>query len=335
MKTLVTGAAGLIGSHLVRSLLDKGREVVITDNFSRGGQQNLNDLGIKNKCLAVDLRYFDQALKLTKDVDTVFHLAAKVGSVDFLHGSYAKELDAMLVNTAIDTNVISACVDNKVKKIIYASSVSVYPINTQHVDNVVLKEDDLRISDKVQGEIDPEGGYGWAKFISEVQLALMTETKVGIARIFNTYGDNAALGKSSHVVQALITKAVRYPKEEFIVWGDGKQTRDFLYVEDCVNALLKLEEKASIPPVVVNIGSDKEVSIGTLAEKIVKISGKTIKIKYDVSKPVGPTSRSPDTHKIRKTLGWKDTYTLEEGLKNTYKWVEKRLNEENTLDGES
>jgi len=325
LKTLITGAAGLIGSHLVRSLLDLDREVIITDDFSRGSQQNLDDLKIPNECLVADLKYFDKVLRLTKGVDTVFHLAAKVGSVDYLHGSDAKELDAMQINIAIDTNVLKSCVDNGVKKIIYASSVSVYPIHLQQRQNIVFEEDDLQISDKIQGEINPEGGYGWAKFMGEVQLALMTETKVGIARIFNTYGDNAALGASSHVVQALISKAIRYPKEQFVVWGDGKQTRDFLYVSDCVNALLKLEEKASFPPVVVNIGSDKEISIGTLAEKIVKISGKSLKIKYDTSKPIGPISRSPVTTKAREILGWKDVVTLEEGLKKTYVWVEKRL----------
>ena len=339
MKTVVTGGAGFIGSHLVRRLLNEGREVIITDDFSRGNKLNLLDLGIQIDCQKIDLRDFAQTLKVTQGAEVVFHLAARVGSVEALHGSEMSELEALQTNLLIDANVFKACLENKVRRLVYASSVSVYPIDLQRCPNAVLSEDDLRLpqsqpwpselepstSDIGHRIIDPEGGYGWAKLMGEIQLGWMDCIDIGIARIFNIYGENGELGKTAHVVPALISKAILYPEKEFIVWGDGEQSRDFLYVSDCVDALIELEKKASNPPIIVNIGSDKAITIGSLAEKIVEISGKDIKITYDPTRPVGPLSRTADISKARALLGWEPRIDSDEGLRRTYVWAEKRL----------
>ena len=341
MKTVVTGGAGFIGSNLARALVDQGREVVIGDDFSRGNRLNLSDLGIQAECQEVDLRDFTQALELTQGAETVFHLAARVGSLDWLHGSEMAELEALQTNLLIDTNTFRACIQNRVEKIIYASSVSVYPIHIQNQPNITFSESDLELNSLTsctQGTqpttvtadyrlptVNPEGGYGWAKLLGEIQLSWVKDIEIGIARIFNIYGENGELGKSSHVVLSLIRKAIRYPSERFIVWGDGKQSRDFLYVSDVADALLKLEEKASNPPAVVNVGSDKAVSIGELAEKIVRLSAKNMEIEYDTGKPVGPTSRTANIARARARLDWQPKVSLEEGLKRTYAWAEKRL----------
>jgi len=318
LKTVVTGGAGFIGSHLVKRLLDEGREVVIADDFSRGSRLNLSDLGVQIKCQKIDLSEYDQALRVINGADVVFHLAARVGSIEYLHGDEMSELRALQTNLVVDVNVFRACLETKVKKMIYASSVSVYPIDLQQSHNVVLSEDDLRY-------ISPEGGYGWAKLIGEIQPQWMKNIKIGIARIFNVYGENEEPDENAHVIPALIRKAILYPQEEFRVWGNGEQTRCFLYVADAVDALMKLEEKASIPPVVVNIGSDEAVAIKIIAEKIAKLSGKNIKIIYDVTKPVGPLSRTADLSKARALLGWQPKTSLDEGLRRTYLWAEKRL----------
>jgi GDP-D-mannose 3',5'-epimerase len=317
-KCLVTGAAGFIGSHLVKRLLDEGRQVILVDDFSRGDKQNLLDLGIENECHKVDLMNYDKLVELVTGVDTVFHFAARVGSVEYLHGSDMAELLTLQINLAIDANVFKATVEKNVKKIIYASSISVYPVETQHYLNAVFSEDNIQ-------PIHPEGGYGWAKFVAEMELGWMKNTDIGIARIFNIYGENAALGKTAQVIPALICKAISYPKEEFMVWGNGEQTRDFLYVADCIEALLRLESKASNPPTIVNIGSGQTVPIKTIVEKIAQISGKNPKIRYDTSKPVGPVSRTSDISRARKLLGWKPETSLDTGLARTYKYVEKRL----------
>jgi GDP-D-mannose 3',5'-epimerase len=331
LKTIVTGGAGFIGSHLVKELLDQGREVVIADDFSRGNRLNLLGLDIQTECQNIDLRDFSKALKVTRGAETVFHLAARVGSLDWLHGSVANELEALQTNLVIDAHIFKACIENSVEKIIYASSVSIYPTHLQNRPGVVFSEDDLQTSELGHRIIDPEGGYGWAKLLGELQLSWVKGGSVGIARIFNIFGENGALGDSAQVVPSLIRKAIRYPKEEFIVWGDGKQSRDFLYVSNCVDALLKLERKASNPPIVVNIGSEQAITIGSLAEKIVELSGKNMEIKYDPSKPMGPSSRTAVVTKARTLLGWQPTVNLEEGLRRTYAWLEKRLQNESGI----
>ena len=183
----------------------------------------------------------------------------------------------------------------------------------------------MTLEHETQDIVDPDGGYGWAKVMGEIQLGWMKGIDIGIARIFNIYGENQDLGEAAHVVPALIRKAILYPKEEFIVWGDGKQSRDFLYASDCADALLKLEEKASNPPITINVGSDKTVTIGLLAEKIVKLSGKYIKVVYDPTKPVGPRSRTADITKAKALLKWKPRIDLDEGLRRTYAWAEKTV----------
>jgi len=318
-RVLVTGGAGFIGSHLVKRLLDEGREVVVADDFSRGSVRNLLDLGVRIECPKIDLRDYGLALEVVEGADVVYHLAARVGSVEYLHGSELAELRALQGNLIIDANVFRACVEAGVKKLVYASSVSMYPIDVQQRPGVVLSEDDL-------GYYNPEGGYGWAKLLGEIQLGWMRDMDIGIARIFTAYGPCEPLDETAHVVPALIRKAIMYPEEDFVVWGSGDQTRSFTYVSDCVEALIILEEKASNPPIVVNVGSDEDVPIRTIAEKIVKMCGKGIEIKYDLAKPVGPVSRTADISKAKALLGWQPRIGLDEGLRRTYLWAEKRLN---------
>lgn len=318
MKIVVTGGAGFIGSNLVRKLLDNGHDVVIVDDFSRGIDFNLSDLGIQTEVRRIDLRDYSLTLQSIKGAQVVYHLAARVGSINYLHGSKWNELEALQSNLIIDANVFRACLKNNVPKMIYASSVAVYPIETQDKSEATFSEDSL-------SHYNPEGGYGWSKLMGEIQLAWTEGMEIGITRIFNIYGENGALGKSSHVVTSLIRKAILYPQEKYIVWGDGKQTRDFLYVGDCVDALIKVQEKSSKTPLVINIGSDGAVKISTLAEKIARISGKNMKIIYDPSQPSGPFSRTSDNRQAKTILDWEPKVSLDEGLRRTYTWEEKRL----------
>jgi nucleoside-diphosphate-sugar epimerase len=155
MKTVVTGGAGFIGSHLVKRLLDEGREVVIADDFSWGKERNLLDLGIRAELRPVDLRDYRQALEVMEGAESVFHLAARVGSVELLHGSEMAELIALQTNLVIDANVFRACLEKGVKRIVYASSVSVYPIDLQQAYDVALREDDLRYMNPERGTAGP------------------------------------------------------------------------------------------------------------------------------------------------------------------------------------
>jgi len=341
MKTVVTGGTGFIGSNLVKRLIEEGREVTVASSFSQGDDDNLLNLGIRVECQKVDLRDYSQALETVDGAQTVFHLAARIGNLEYLHGTNMAELAALQMNLLIDANVFRACLERKVKKIVYASSVAVYPMDKQYSPGVVFSESDLDLKALTSctqptqqttvtanyrlPTVNPDGGYGWAKLIGELQLNWMEGIDIGIARIFNIYGENEPLGERAHAVGDLIRKAILYPNEEFIVWGSGEQTRDFLYVSDCVDALLRLEKGASNPPITVNIGSGETVSIGTIAEKAVELSGKNIKIAYDSARSVGPISRTADIARARALLNWQPKVSLDDGLRRTYVWIQKRL----------
>jgi GDP-D-mannose 3',5'-epimerase len=316
MKTVVTGAAGFIGANLVRRLLGLGRDIRCVDNISRGKSTNLEGLPVD--IVYADLRLYDQALKAVDGATVVYHLAARVGSIDFLHGSSKAELEALQSNLAIDVNVFRACREVGVKKIVYASSVSVYPIDRQQRLGAVFREEDVYPT-------NPEGGYGWAKLMGEIQLGMMEECRSAVARIFNAYGEYCEYDGTAQVVPALIRKAIRYPEEEFVVWGNGSQTRNLIYIQDCIDALLKMEEKASYPPLILNVGNEKTTTISELAETIVKVSGKKIEIRYDKSKPIGPLSRVPYTAKARQILGWSATSSLDDGIRKTFDWMKQQI----------
>ena len=335
MKTVVTGGTGFIGSHLVKRLLDVGREVIVASDMSLLGTGNLTNLGIKAECRNVDLRDYDQALEVLDGAETVFHLAARVGSLQYLHATEMAEVNALQANLTIDANVFRACLEKGGGRLVYASSCAVYPMDNQFAPGAVFPESYLelnrqdflrpQVSGSEQRIINPDGGYGWAKLMGEIELGWIRNIDTGIARLFNIYGQNEPLGEKAHVICDLIIKAIRYPEDDFVVYGDGKQSRDFLHVSDCVNALLKLEERATSPPVTANIGSGIPVSIGTIAEKVAKLSGKDIEIVYELTKPMGPLSRTADISKAEALLGWAPGIDLDDGLKRTYEWVNEML----------
>lgn len=329
MRYLVTGGAGFIGSHLVKSLVSQGREVRVASDLSHLGTENLLDLGVRGRDIELcetDLRDYRQALGAVEGVDTVFHLAARAGSLTFLHGSSNAELAALQENLVIDANIFRACIEKKVKKLIYTSSWVVYSMSSQFAPEVILPESSLEVKELSKSqEINPDGGYGWSKLMGEIELGWIKDIDISIARLFNIYGPNNPIGERGHVISDFIVKAISYPRQEFIVRGNGKQTRDFLYVSDCVEALLALEQKASRPTTTVNIGSGVPTSISTIAEKVAHLSGKPIKIAYDISQPIGPVSRTSDITKAKLLLSWQPSVSLDEGLRLTYNWVEKKL----------
>jgi GDP-D-mannose 3',5'-epimerase len=317
----VTGGAGFLGSHIAKRLMDNGREVSIIDDFSSGSIQNLIDLGIKQKCYVGDLRNYHFAKESLRNAETVFHFAAEVGSVSYLHGSNTQELASLQSNLVIDANVFKACLENGVRTVIFASSVSVYPFDKQLGSRVRFREEDS------ERTVNPEGGYGWAKYVAEKQLSLMPNTSFGIARIFHAYGRNIYLKPDrSQVIASLIRKAVRYPDEDFTVWGDGRQRRCFVFIDDVLDALMLLDkhvrERGNLT---VNVGSTEEVTVRDLARLIVSLSKKDIPLKFDDSKPKGALNRMPSLKRIKSVLGWSPTTLLSDGLAETYHWAEERL----------
>ncbi len=310
-----------MGSHIVRRLLDGGHEVSIIDDFSSGSLENLRDVGVSQECVRGDLKDYQFARRSLRGADEVFHFAAEVGSVAYLHGSQARELATLQANTVIDANVFRASGELGVKTIIYASSVSVYPFDRQLGSHVKFKEEDS------DSRVNPEGGYGWSKYIAEKQLSMMDGVSSGVARIFHAYGKNIYLRPDrSQVIASLMSKAIRYPEEEFVVWGDGSQRRCFVYIDDAVDALFRLRDHVSKKgSLTVNVGSTEEHTVKELAEMVVALSGKKIPMRFDRSKPTGALNRMPDLAKVHRTLGWAPKTGFSKGLKSTYEWALTRV----------
>jgi nucleoside-diphosphate-sugar epimerase len=329
MKTVVTGGNGFIGSHLVKRLVDDHRETAVASDFCRLGMDNLSVLGVGRSDIEIrdtDLTHYSQALRALEGAETVFHLAARVGSLEYLHGTETAELQALQQNLAIDANVFRACLEKGVKRLVYASSVAVYSMNSQSGYQTVFKESDLDLSKDLATAFTPDGGYGWSKLMGEIQLGWTKSMDIGIARIYNTYGINEPIQeKKAHVVGDLMRKVIVIQGDTLRVYGDGRQSRDLLYVSDCVEALVSLERKTSNPPITVNIGSGIPVGVAELAHAIVKTSGKNIKIEFDTSRPVGPVSRSADIARAKHILGWQPNTSLEAGLRQTYLWLQDKI----------
>jgi GDP-D-mannose 3',5'-epimerase len=320
-KVLVAGGAGLIGSHMARTLLNRGAKVRIADDLSSGSVNNIKDFKNKVDFHVVDLREKKNCLKLTKGIDYVFQLAANMGGIGYITSTGA---DIMRDNILINTNMLQAALENKVTKHFYSSSACVYPEYLQKESKVVpLKEDDAFPA-------DPDQFYGWEKVFTE-KLCEAYRTDYGmnirVARFHNVYGEvyTAFDREKGKAPCHLIMKALKYPDQDYVVWGDGKQTRSFLYIDDCIEGVLKLMESDYTNPI--NIGSDRLVTIDELAEITIKISGKKIEIKHDLTKPQGVRGRNADLTLVKKVLGWEPRVSLEEGLKRTYDWAQSRFTE--------
>jgi len=320
-RVLVAGGAGLIGSHLARTLVNKGAKVCVADNLSSGSLKNIEDIKNKVEFVSADLRNEANCVRLTKGMDFIFQLAANMGGIGYITAVGA---DIMRDNILINVNMLQASLKNKVKEYFYSSSACVYPEYRQKdADVVPLKESDATPA-------DPDQFYGWEKLATEKMCEAYQKDygmNIRMARFHNVYGEvYTAFDKDKGKAPChIIMKALRYPGEEFVIWGDGKQTRSFLYIDDCVEGVLKLMESNYPKPV--NIGSDRLVTIDELARIVIDISGKKITVKHDLSRPQGVRGRNADITLVKKEVGWEPKVSLKEGLKRTYDWAKARMDE--------
>jgi nucleoside-diphosphate-sugar epimerase len=313
-KVLVTGGAGFIGSHLVDGLLRRNMNVRVVDDLSRGNISNIAHCKDKIEFIKGDLTNAKTVEAAVKDVEICFHLAAVVGSVEFMATHPAE----ILKNVSIDYNVIDACRKMNADTLLYTSSACTYPVDLQAAENQLpLKEDDV-----LACGAKPDSDYGWTKLLGEIQCQAYHRSygmKIAVVRLFNPYGPRESFDpKDSHVIPSLIRKAV-HRENPFVVWGDGRQERAFEYVEDVVEGIvLAMEKKVDADPV--NLGSSNPVSIRELAELVLKMTSYKASITWDTSRPQGVRSRKADMSKAWKALGWKPRISLEEGLTRTLNW---------------
>jgi nucleoside-diphosphate-sugar epimerase len=320
-KIIVTGGAGFIGSSLVKRLSKIGAKVEVIDNLWRGRIDNLMSsdgsyvIDINNKFHLADLTDYSKCLELIRSCDVVYHLADVVGGVHFALGN---EPFIFRQNILINTNVLAACLENDIPNYIYvgtACSFSKYLQMNQGIN--VLTEDQTYPA-------KPESSYGWSKLMGEYEAELAKETgkiNVGLLRLHNVYGPGSPYdSKTSQVIPGLIRKAVQYPKEPFIVWGSGDQYRDFVYIDDIIEALLLVYQKG-MNKGLIQIGSEKATSIKELAKLIAEVAGKQIDIHFDTSKPVGDYGRIAQCDRARHILEWQPKVELKQGITRTYQWI--------------
>ncbi len=325
-KILVTGGAGMIGSNLVKQLvMDDANDVWVADNLWRGHREYLQDeegqmvIDMEKNFFEVDLRDPAACQRVVEGVDEVYHLADIVAGIEYVFGH---QTTVFHDNCLIDTNILKASAEATVKRFLYVGTACSYPKAMQlGVDAPPMVEEDIIPA-------EPESAYGWSKLVGELQTELYGgETKMltCIMRFHNVYGTPTDFSSNrSQVIPSLITKAVRYPAEKFIVWGSGAQGRSFIHVDDAVEGVLLMMKKG-VNKGAIQLGTNCCTSIRELAQIVVEISGKNIDIYYDLTKPEGDRGRCADCSKAEKILGWKPKVNLEEGLKRTYDWIETRL----------
>jgi len=313
---LVTGGAGFIGSHLVEMLVKENANVRVADNLENGSLKNLELCENKIEFMNKDLTDPKACREAVKDVDIVLNLAAKVGGV----GYNVKHPGTMFTkNVLINTLMLEAVRKEDVERYLCVSSACVYP----RYCTIPTPE-----SEGFKDVPEPTNiGYGWAKRMAEVQAQTYAEEfgmKIAIVRPYNAYGPRDHFDpKKSHVIPAIIRR-IFDGENPLVVWGDGEQTRAFVYVTDVARGMLLATEKyPKADPI--NIGTDEEIKIKGLVNLILELSSRKPKVVFDTSKPAGQPRRNADITKAKKLIGYEPKVSLKDGLKKTYKWKEEQI----------
>jgi GDP-D-mannose 3', 5'-epimerase len=313
-RVLVTGAGGFIGHHLVTSLKQRGYWV-------RGVDISIPEYTVvdADEFELRDLRRFDECLLATRGVDHVYALAADMGGMGFISANHATILRN---NALINIHTLEAARMNGVSRYLFSSSACVYPDHLQtEADVTPLREEDAYPA-------SPQDAYGWEKLVAE-RLCLYYTGEFGletrIVRFHNIYGPYGTYdGGREKVPAALCRKvAAAEPGGEIEVWGDGKQTRSFCYVDDCVEGIYRLMQSDYREPV--NLGSDEMMTVDELARMVIDISGKDGITLRHVDGPQGVRGRNSDNRRLRAVLGWEPPVGLRQGLEPTYRWIEKQV----------
>ena len=319
-RVLVTGAGGFIGHHLTKYLVERNYWVRGVDIKEPEYEPTAAD-----EFQLLDLRYRENCLQATKDIDEVYGLAANMGGIGFIETN-----KAVIVrdNTLMNLQTIEAARENGVKKYLYTSSACIYPGYLQKETDVTpLKEEHAYPA-------DAEDGYGWEKLYMERVCRHYTEDfglDTRVVRFHNIFGPLGTYDGGREKSPAAISRKVALADDgtSIEVWGDGKQTRSYCYIDDCVEGIYRLMQSEHREPL--NLGQDRMISIDELVEIVSGISGKKIGMDYDLTKPQGVRGRNSDNTKLREVLKWEPSVSLEDGLEKTYWWIEGELRKKGLL----
>ena len=317
MKCLIAGAGGFIGGHLMQRLKLEGHQIICADIKPLSSWFQIDN---KNQNVSMDLKDYKNCLKVSENVDYVFNLACNMGGMGFIENNKAECMLSVLINT----NLLRAGLQNKIKKYYFSSSACVYNASKQK-DTFIsgLKEEDAYPA-------MPEDGYGWEKLFSERMCRHFYEDfglNVRIGRYHNIYGPEGTYDGGREKAPAALCRKIINAKlnneNNIEVWGDGQQTRSFLYIDDCIDATLSVFNSDFTD--VFNIGSEEQVSINQMIDIIEQIADYTVERKYDLSKPKGVRGRSSNNNFINSNINWSPKYTLKMGLEKTYNWIHQSL----------
>lgn len=312
---LVTGGCGMIGSALSRELVNRGANVTIADNLSRGSLDNIEDFSHDVNFKKLDLRHPDSARIAVGDNDVIIMLAAVVDGITEL---LDKPASTGYTNTMIDLNTINAAKESDAKQVVFASSACSYGPSC----TVPVIETDTKMG------LDFDSIYGREKYYMEHLIRAYGQQygiKSTILRFFNVFSEFEPLSIKSHVIPCFCYKAMVLKQDPFEVWGSGEQTRSFVHTDDIVNGILLAMEKAP-DGTPINLGTPEKVKIKDLAKMVLEYSGHNPNngIIYDTSKPEGVHDRAASNERAKRLLGWEPSMSFEEALKQTVEGFRKK-----------
>ena len=313
-KILIVGAGGFIGGHLVKRLLDDGNYIVATDIKPR--EYWFQEFEKVENHFSMDMKDIGNCRKVAKNIDYVFNMACNMGGMGFIENNKAECMQSVLINT----NLLISCKESSVERYFFSSSACAY--NKTKQQDVFIEG--LRETDAYPA--DPEDGYGWEKLFSERMCRHFSEDfgiETRVVRYHNVYGPLGTYDGGREKAPAAICRKIANAKinnlKEIEVWGDGEQTRSFMYIDDCLIGTQKIFNSETSE--VFNLGSSEQVSINQMIEIIEDISDFKVNKKYLLDKPKGVRGRSSDNSMLKSQFDWEPSVSLKDGLEKTYKWI--------------
>lgn len=322
MKIAIAGAGGFIGGHLVKDLMNKGHEIVAADiKPTDQWYQKFEAENVTN--MVANLEEKQACYDFAKGAHRIYNLACNMGGMGFIQNNHALCMQSVL----IQTHMLMAARDEGVKQILYSSSACVYP---EEIQEEILDAASQGLKEHTAIPANPQDGYGWEKLFSEIithYFAKDFSLEPRICRYHNVYGPYGTWDGGREKAPAAMCRKVIQAKmsgnHEIEIWGDGEQTRSFMFIDDCLTGMEKLWASSFADPI--NLGSDEMVSINELVDITEEIAGIKLQRKYLLDKPQGVRGRNSDNTLIREVLGWAPEVQLRDGMEKTYAWIHDQI----------